>query len=107
MCYNPTQNINKLELMLKKQDHDIDITPYYQGFKGSIEHLKGEKKYIIKGIYQKISDNKIHITELPIGQWTEDYKILLENLMDNKKKDKQYVRNYTDLSTDVSVDFTV
>ena len=28
MCYNPTQIINKLELMLKKQDHDIDITIY-------------------------------------------------------------------------------
>ena len=107
MCYNPTQIINKLELMLKKQDHDIDITPYYQGFKGTIEHLKSEKKYIIKGVYEKISDNKIRITELPIGQWTEDYKILLENLMDTKKKDKTYVRDYTDLSTDVSVDFTV
>ena len=107
MCYNPTQIINKLELMLKKQDHDIDITPYYRGFKGTIEHLKAEKKYLIKGIYEKVGENKIKITELPIGQWTEDYKIYLESLMDNKKKDKTYVRDYTDLSTDISVDFTV
>jgi len=107
MCYNPNQIINKLELMLKKQDHVIDILPYYQGFKGTIEYLKSEKKYLIKGIYEKIGDNKIKVTELPIGQWTEDYKIYLENLMDNKKKDKTYIRDYTDLSTDVCIDFTI
>ena len=107
MCYNPDQIINKLELMLKKQDHNIDILPYYQGFKGTIEFLASEKKYLIKGLYEKIGENKIKITELPIGQWTTDYKVFLENLMDNKKKDKTYIRDFTDLSTDISVDFTV
>ena len=93
--------------MLKKQDHNIDILPYYQGFKGTIEFLKSDKKYLIKGIYEKVSENKIKVTELPIGQWTEDYKIYLESLMDNKKKDKTYIKDYTDLSTDITVDFTI
>ena len=107
MCYNPLQIMNKIELMLKNKEHDIDINPYYHGFKGSIDFLNGEKKYMIKGIYEKVGDNKIHITELPIGQWTEDYKVFLESLMDTKKKDKTYVRDFTDMSTDISVDFTV
>ena len=43
--------------MLQNKDHDIDILPYYKGFKGTIECLKDEKKYLIKGKYEKISDN--------------------------------------------------
>lgn len=107
MPYNPLQIITKLQLMLQNKDHDIDILPYYKGFKGTIECLKDEKKYLIKGKYEKISDNKIRVTELPIGIWTEDYKAHLESLMDNKKKDKTYIRDYTDMSTEVDIDFTI
>ena len=107
MCYNPLQIINKLQLMLEKKDHDIEIAPYYKGFKGTIEFLEGEKKYLIKGIYEKIGENKIRITELPIGTWTEDYKVYLEGLMDTKKKEKNYVRDFVDMSTDITVDFTI
>ena len=107
MSYNPLQIINKLELMLQNMDHKIDIDPYYQGFNGSIEFLRTDKKYLIKGLYQKISENKIKVTELPIGQWTEDYKIYIEGLMDTKKKEKNYIKDYTDLSTDITIDFTI
>ena len=82
------QIINKLTLMLKKERDTILILNHIiMDLKGSIKFLKDERKYLIKGIYEKIGDNKIHITELPVGQWTEDYKIFLENLMDTKKKD--------------------
>jgi DNA topoisomerase II len=107
MCYNPLQIINKLELMLNKKSHDIDICPYYHGFKGSIELLSDNKKYIIKGTFEIINATKIRITELPIGTWTEDYKVYLETLTDTKKKDKNYVKDFTDMSTDTSVDFTI
>ena len=117
MCYNPLQIINKLLLILKQQSHDIDIEPYYQGFKGSIEPIKENKKikkYIIKGIYEKIDKNKIRVTELPIGTWTEDYKEYLEGLIDNKKKDgkkaaksESQIKDFVDMSTDINVDFTI
>ena len=107
MSYNPLQIINKLELMLQNMDHNIEINPYYRGFNGSIEFLKTDKKYLIKGLYQKISENKIRVTELPIGQWTEDYKIYIENLMDTKNKEKNCIKDYIDLSTDITVDFTI
>ena len=111
MCYNPNHIITKLELMLKgdPQHNEVVIEPYYEGFKGTIEFLKDDRKYLIKGIYEKIGDNKVHITELPVGTWTEDYKEFIESLLDdNKKKEKElYVKDYTDLSTDIMVDFTV
>ena len=124
MCYNPTQIIAKLELMLKgdPQHKEVVIEPYYEGFKGTIEFLKDERKYLIKGVFEKIGDNKVHITELPVGMWTEDYKEFVESLLDgNKKKEKDkdkdkdgkdkekdlYVKDYVDLSTDVLIDFTI
>jgi DNA gyrase/topoisomerase IV subunit B len=107
MCYNPLQIIKKLKLMLKNKNHDIEIEPYYKGFKGTIE-LIAPKKYLIKGLYKKISDNKIEITELPIGTWTQDYKEYLETLIDNKSKDtKAIVKDYDDLSTESDVNFLV
>ena len=80
MSYNPLQIINRIELMLKKDSNYklITIDPYYQGFTGNIEKLENGKKYLITGIYEIINDNKIKITELPIGTWTQDYKEFLE-----------------------------
>ena len=107
MCYNPLQIIKKLKLLLKNKDNDIEIEPYYKGFKGTIE-LIAPKKYLIKGLYKKISDNKIEITELPIGTWTQDYKEFLETLIDNKSKDyKPIVKDYDDLCTESDVNFVV
>ena len=110
MCYNPLQIISKLMMMLKNEPHDIDIEPYYQGFKGTIEPIedKKNKKYLIKGVYEKVSNNKIRITELPVGTWTQDYKEYIESLIDQKKKDsKALVKDYVDMSTDVNIDFTI
>ena len=115
MCYNPLQIINKLMLMLKAEAHDIDIEPYYKGFNGTIDQIKENnkiKKYIIKGIYEKVDKNKIRITELPIGTWTQDYKEYLESLIDNKKKDEKkesesQIKDYIDMSTDITIDFII
>jgi DNA topoisomerase-2 len=107
MCYNPLQILKKLECMITNKDHNIEIEPYYKGFKGTIE-LISHKKYLIKGIYKKISENKIEITELPIGTWTQDYKEFLENLIDNKNKDtKAIIKEYSDLSTETDVYFII
>jgi DNA topoisomerase II len=104
MCYNVFQIIEKLTLMLNKKDHAIEITPYYNGFKGTIE-LIAPKKYLIKGSYTKINDNKINITELPIGVWTQDYKEFIETLMDSK--DTKIIKDYSDMSTESNVNFVI
>ena len=108
MSYNPMQIINRLELMLKNDNNYklITIDPYYEGFKGNIEKIENNKKYLITGSYKIINDNKIQISELPIGTWTQDYKEFLETLIDSKKKDT-IVKDYTDNSTDSIVNFVV
>ena len=117
MSYNPIKIIDYLEGMLKKVDESelktINIEPYYNGFKGTIKPLDEEnKKYLIKGIYEIVDTDKIRITELPIGTWTQDYKEFLENIIignkDKKNKNtSNYVKDYNDMSTDLNVEFIV
>ena len=108
LSYNPLQIINRIELMLKNdKNYDlITIDPYYQGFTGNIQKLDNGKKYLITGKYQIINENKIQITELPIGTWSQDYKEFLESLIDSKKKDS-ILKDFNDNSTDMIVNFMI
>ena len=111
MCYNPLQIMQKITLMLENKPHEMDIHPYYHGFKGSIELFndnKNTKKYLIRGVYKKLTDNKILITELPVGIWTQDYKEYIESLLDSKKKDyKPLIKDFTETCTESSIDFVI
>ena len=114
MCYNPVDIIGYL--LNKLHDKDTSSTPlmpYYEGFKGTISSMDAGK-YLIRGVYEKVGNDSIRITELPIGTWTDDYKKFLEDLIDSKKtasKKKSstagMVRDYTDMSTDKVVDITI
>ena len=109
MCYNISDIINYIKNKLQENDEEIEIRPYYEGFKGEIKKVTSDK-YLIKGSFKLIGTDKIEITELPIGTWTEDYKIFLETLIvDNGKKasKKQIIKSYSDMSTDHSISFTI
>lgn len=112
MCYNPLQIIeyikNKLLLI---ENNNIEFIPYYEGFKGCISKISNEK-FLIKGLYEKIGTDKIIVTELPIGYWTEDFKELLENLIEpsidkDGKKTSAIIKDYDDMSKDTDVNFTI
>ncbi len=114
MSYNLLQIIKYLKnklLSIENSDIDTEFIPYYEGFKGSITKITDEK-FLIKGVYEKISPDKIKVTELPIGHWTEDFKELLEHLIDpgtdkNGKKIPSIVKDYANLSKDTNIDFTI
>jgi DNA topoisomerase-2 len=128
MCYNPKDIILYLKIKLGfasnpfgNSSSNYEFIPYYEGFNGSISKI-GDTKYMFKGVYEKIGPDKIRVTELPIGFWTEDFKELLEELEDeqsdkDKDKDKEkskdkkktvpYVKEYDDKSKDTNVDFTI
>jgi DNA topoisomerase-2 len=117
MCYNPKDIIlylkNKLENMQALTA--FEFTPYYEDFKGTIAKV-GESRFLFKGTYEKLGPDKIRVTELPVGFWTEDFKELLEELEEEKEvkdKDKEkkkvapYVKEYDDKSKDTNVDFVI
>ena len=119
-AFNPLDMIRYLRMKIQtyitpqysNMDSDLNMKfiPYYEGFKGSISEIE-EHKFLIKGIYEKIGDDTIHITELPVGTWTMPYTTYLESLMDgtdkNGKRTQSQIKDFTSLSTEVSVDFTV
>ena len=118
MCHNPIQIINYLEGKLKNiSELDLKtllIEPYYKNFKGKIYPVDdSRKKYVIKGCYEMLGSDKIRVTELPIGTWTQDYKEYLESLVDNKsakgktKSGDDYIKDFNDMSTDLNVEFEI
>jgi DNA topoisomerase-2 len=58
------------------------LVPWYLGFTGDIVPYK-EGSFASRGRYTWIDDQTVHVTELPIGTWTEDYKDFLEGMVSN------------------------
>ena len=108
--YNPITIIQYTINKIKGLDNSMVFTPYWHGFTGTIdEDVSG--KYVVKGSYEKIGKDTIHVTELPVGFWTDDFKVLLETLMEtvdkNGKKIKPVVKEYDDLSKSTNVDVKI
>jgi DNA topoisomerase-2 len=101
--HDPIQIINYIKAKLSGKISLPKLKPYYRGFKGKI-YKATEKRYIYKGIYKVLDGNRVHITELPIGVWTDDYKQYLETLIEKKNSP---LRDFDDMSTDKEVDITL
>lgn len=134
MCYDPLEITAYIKERLEHPDTtDTEISykdeyevlvPYFEGFKGKVEQVASDK-YMIHGVFTVSGKDKIRITELPIGTWTDNYKQFLETLMvggmtaynraigrknQRKKKDEKEIpvlKEYKDLSTDVEVELTL
>jgi len=111
MCYNPLQIIQYIKNKLLSIEDEMEFLPYYEGFKGKITKISDDK-FLIKGIYEKLANDKIRVTELPVGYWTEDFKELLEELIEpspgkDGKKVQATIKDYDDMSKDTNVDFTI
>ena len=114
LSYSPDKLIEYIQSKLKgcmpdNINSDIKFQPSYRGFTGTCHEFDNGNKYIVKGTYHKINDNKVRVTELPIGHWTDDFKQHIENLMeaDKNKKNKAFVKDYNDMSTDTRVDIEI
>jgi DNA topoisomerase-2 len=65
--------------LTENEDSEIEeMMPWYKGFIGKIVKVE-TNKWTTHGLYE-VKGNKIIITELPVGTWTEDYKIFLDKL---------------------------
>ena len=113
LCYNPIEIIDHIYKLLNNETitEKYQFTPFYSNFKGSITRVNNYK-FIVKGKYEKIGTDKIRVTELPIGFWTEDFKELIEKLIEpvvNKdgKKIPVIIKDYDDLSKDTTVEFII
>jgi len=113
MCYNPLDIIKYLKQKLTDTSEiaNFEFIPYYEGFKGNIQKIS-DGKFLIKGSYEKCGPDKIKVTELPVGYWTEDFKELLENLVEpgldkDGKKIVHVIKDYDDMSRDTNIEFNI
>jgi DNA topoisomerase-2 len=112
MCYNPVEIVAYLKAKLDGTVEQcvFDFAPYYDGFTGETMKIN-DQKYLFKGIYKKVGTDKIQVTELPVGYWTDDFKEHLESLTEttdkNGKKIIPIVKDYDDMSKDTTIDFTI
>jgi DNA topoisomerase-2 len=106
-CYNPIDIIDNLISMIDNNNMHIELHPYWRGFTGKVEKIN-DTTYETTGIYS-IKKNKLLITELPIGVWTQNYKEFLEKLYEleqsKKTKDDKNFIGYKEYHTDTTVSF--
>lgn len=105
--YNPREIVNNLRRMLNDEEPKPMI-PWWKNFTGVVEPLV-DKKYIIYGEIAIISENKLEITELPIGTWTQTYKesVLEPMLHGANDKTPPSITDYKEYNTDTTVRFVV
>lgn len=116
--YNPLEIIQNLKNIINNKPFE-PIDPWWQGFEGIVSKID-DFNYEIYGTWSQ-NDNKLTITELPVGEWTSNYKEYLEKLLDdvpirgkpdNKKTKKQPKKekenpflSYKDNNTDTRIQF--
>lgn len=91
--YNPIDICKYIKTWIKTdgQGPFEELTPWYSGFTGVIEK-SGDNRYITHGTCTRLTNNKVLISELPIGVWTDTFKEKIEDLVDEKvfKQMKNY-----------------
>ena len=99
--YNPNDLINACKIWIKKGiDKVPELVPWFRNFKGTIEKVN-ENKYMTRGVITRVK-NKVTITELPVGMWTDKYKEFLEDLLEQK-----CIKSLKNYSTPQKVHFVI
>lgn len=85
--YNPDDLIRLCRLFAAGDDAGVTagaaaLTPWYCGFRGTIEFLEAKGVFRTRGCMTVSEDgSRIHITELPVGVWTHSFVEDLEKLI--------------------------
>lgn len=104
--YNPRELISNLRRLINKEE-PLPIHPWYKNFTGTMEYIS-DGRYVHSGNIQILPDNRIEITELPVGTWTQNYKEnVLEALSNGTDKVKAIISDYREYHTDTTVRFVI
>jgi DNA topoisomerase-2 len=110
--YNPLDIIKNIKRIIQGKGMK-PINPWWKGFEGTVTRVD-DFNYEISGTWS-INDNKVTITELPVGEWTSNYKEYLEKMLEDvpvkskplkkqPKKDNNFL-GYKDSNTESKVHF--
>lgn len=103
--HNPVEVVDRLIARLNGDASAEPINPWYRGFTGCFKRdpaARGQT-FRVYGHCQWVDSTTLVIDELPVGRWTQDYKLFLCELLQQGKLISGFRENHTD--TEVS--FTV
>ncbi len=114
-CFNPKELIDSIRVWLDRsgevfvKDEETgtlisllpDIIPWYRGHTGAMVKETSDK-FISWGKVEKDSKNKVHVTELPVGLWTNDFTEILE-----KMKEEKEIIDYKNYSTPDKISYVI
>jgi DNA topoisomerase-2 len=99
-CYNPLEIVDNLKYMMEGEyepKEPKNLKPWYNKFKGKITDNE------FYGVYEIISDNKVKVTELPVGTSIQKYKEFLEKHLEKS----DVITNYFNSSSDEDINFVI
>ena len=100
--FNP-EDVKQNILSILKGENIKKMNPWYKNFKGTIvQDQEKDQTWIATGVWKQLANGKIHVTELPPGRWTQDFKEHLESLAENKT-----ISDFKNNSTDQEVNFEI
>ena len=87
------ENITKLlkDRLLNKSLNKKYLIPHYNNFSGVIEQGENSKQWLIKGIVERVSTNRVVISEVPIGYSLKSFRNVLDEL-----EEKKIIQRYKD-----------
>lgn len=102
--YNPEDIVANLRRRMNGEEW-TPMTPWFRGFKGEVK-ATGPDRFQFSGIIHQTGDTEVEITELPIRNWTQDFKDKLEEII-KAEKVPSFIKDYKDYNTHDSVHFII
>ena len=105
--HNPMDIIHALKAMISGQSMPT-LKPWFKGFKGTVTQIPASTKWNVTGKWTWTNASTLHITELPVGTWTNTYKEYLEKGLDGHRPfKKDSIKEIKSNHTDTTIDFKV
>lgn len=112
--YHPMHIVENLRRRMGRFDPDdteekpfVPMAPWWRGWKGTPEQ-EAPNKWRFNGIIRQDEQNpnEIHVTELPIRMWTDDFKAKLEDIIQNDKT-PTFIKDYKEFNDHKTVHFII
>lgn len=104
--HDPRDVVANLRSMMQGNEPK-PMMPFYKNFRGQII-TAGDGRFVTVGNASILDGQKLEISELPIGTWTQNYKEnVLEQLLHGADKVKPVINDYKEYNTDTTVRFVI
>jgi DNA topoisomerase-2 len=102
-CYVPPYDIDIVKHNIQcalDQVPMAPMVPHFKGFRGKVTKTK-DHTWVLEGVVVK-EGSQLHVTELPPGQWIQDFKEHLDALVE-----KGTIQKFENHSTETTPDFRI